>query len=1317
MWHETARKLPNGPADTALVYRTWTDGQLGWDGGGRTVPLFKACPRLACGHGRQEARVEQLLVHPWASISVMYLPMTRRLTQAAERAAGTARELRLIQPLKRSCSRPVMAICLMRSSSCRRTRLGPIVILLVGVLGASPVAWSGSAKDVFQKVAPSVVVVLGLGEDGATVSQGSGVVVGRKEVVTNCHVVEKATGIAVRQASRHAGGPTWRMTASLLLQESKRDLCLLYVDELSKPPAAPAVRLGFAKKLSVGEEVYAVGAPNGLVLSLSRGIVSQLRGVFGKRRAPLVQTDAAISPGSSGGGLFNSRGELVGITTFKWKGENLNFALPVEWVRELTQLGQRKLTAEQRRSACLDVPDFDCVIELARNIDNSVSAWLEIVAVQLEVGDKRAARQHLDTLFATAKTMDKGGDRDQLLRNIAELQVQAGAFTDALATTRSIDSIHYRIRTWAWVGPEIAKAQLESGDKQAARRTKRIVRNVLAELLKEVQSQGIEPRILPGLLVLVAMGQLEAGDKQAARQTLTLAFKTFKATKSKWPWSNVINQAHSDGRPSWSLEKRGKLDRALKDIVPLLVDAGDIVVAYHTAQAVYDTQSGEFGSVLKSMARAAVEADITDLFEALRTDQFHGFVLFVWEVAVAQLEAGNIDALLKTARTAKDAGYGRWFFGPAGFLWGDLARSQVAAAEIVASFRTAKDMSRGWARDLDHALRDVVAAQVNLGDIAAALTTVEGIDAAGDRAVAYTHIAKAQAKSGDREVARKSFGAAFGAAQGIENRFNRVKALRDMLGAHVELGDVAGARKVAGHIVAEKVAGHIVAKNTEPFDSDVLSVWVSERVATAQAKSGDSELARETLASALETAQGMKDAPKRDAALMVIVQSQLEVGDLAGARNTSTSFRSDSPLVMALTSIAKAEAKSGDREMARETLAVALKTARGMKDVLERDAVLMTIVHSQLEVGDMAGARAASTSFRSDSLLVEALTSIALAEAKSGHKQAARQDFAAALERVQGMEDVSERDSILWVLTEAQGRAGDVVGALNSLFRIQNVEGYQVATIVTQAKPREIVLALEIAERLDKGPKRDEALSTIIRELLDAGHIAGAIKAAEYMDDGQLRHDALREIILAKVGMGDFTGALQTAQRMSDEPVSFFDRGRSHWVSWILQRFATRQAKFGEFADAMKTAMSIKDAYSRFSALLRVAVSLKRPPERFPTKGKGDVAASLELERSDRILIQRGLASFKINVGPVDGIFGPLTRKAIRSWQAKNGLEETGHLTREQAGALINAAEHQQRAGDERLLPLPKLFEEFCAENPRFRICAPICTPIGNCLP
>jgi tetratricopeptide (TPR) repeat protein len=362
------------------------------------------------------------------------------------------------------------------------------------------------------------------------------------------------------------------------------------------------------------------------------------------------------------------------------------------------------------------------------------------------------------------------------------------------------------------------------------------------------------------------------------------------------------------------------------------VEAGEIVVAYYTAQAVYNTNSQEFGTVLKSMARSGVEAtDITVLFEALKTDTFYGFGFFVREVATAQLDAGNISALLKTAKTATDAGYGRWFFGLAGFAWGDIARSQVAPAEIVASFRTAKEMSRGWTGDLDHALREVVAAQVKLGDIAAALTTVEGIDSAGDRAVSYTQIAKTQANSGDWEVARQTFGTAFEAAQGMENGVYRVKALRNLLEAHVEVGDVAGARKVAEDI--------------KPLHSDVFSVWASARIATAQANSGDRKAAGKTFAAALKTAQGMKEMSERDAALMVVVQSQLEVGDVPGARKASTSLRSNFPRVRALTSVALAQVKLGYKQAARQDFAAALETAQGVKDMSERDAALMVIIH------------------------------------------------------------------------------------------------------------------------------------------------------------------------------------------------------------------------------------------------------------------------------------------------------------------------------------------------------------------------------------
>jgi hypothetical protein len=150
---------------------------------------------------------------------------------------------------------------------------------------------------------------------------GSGVVLPSGDIVTNYHVVKAGGRYTVGQRGK---------TAPAFLQGSDpdKDLALLLAPGLTATPAL----LGQASRLKVGEPVYAVGAPQGLELSLSEGIVSQLRG----DPPPIIQTTVAISPGSSGGGLFNAKGELVGIMTFYLEGgQSLNFALPVEWIREV----------------------------------------------------------------------------------------------------------------------------------------------------------------------------------------------------------------------------------------------------------------------------------------------------------------------------------------------------------------------------------------------------------------------------------------------------------------------------------------------------------------------------------------------------------------------------------------------------------------------------------------------------------------------------------------------------------------------------------------------------------------------------------------------------------------------------------------------------------------------------------------------------------------------------------------------------------------------------------------------------------------------
>ena len=231
-----------------------------------------------------------------------------------------------------------------------------LILAFFAAFGAtvSATAHGKSAKEVFAEVSGGIVVVVAMNASAEDIAQGSGVVVSKNSVVTNCHVIADARKIAVRQAADSRGRETYRMAAKLTAQNETRDLCILFVDELSLPPAATPVPLGAARDVSVGEEVYAIGAPRGLELSLSRGVVSQLRGERGKRGAPIIQTDAAISPGSSGGGLFDEKGKLIGITTFKASGtrtEGLSFAVPVEWVTELTASLEIRLSDEQERLA------------------------------------------------------------------------------------------------------------------------------------------------------------------------------------------------------------------------------------------------------------------------------------------------------------------------------------------------------------------------------------------------------------------------------------------------------------------------------------------------------------------------------------------------------------------------------------------------------------------------------------------------------------------------------------------------------------------------------------------------------------------------------------------------------------------------------------------------------------------------------------------------------------------------------------------------------------------------------------------------------
>src|SRR6266571_5555300 len=187
---------------------------------------------------------------------------------------------------------------------------------------------AGAQESVTARIArenlPAVVTLVAVDDHDQPLALGSGFFITRDGVlVTNAHVVGGATKILVRWRGRTG-------TAGRILNFArKHDLVTLQTSFDS----TPAVSLADSDQVVVGQDVIVLGSPQGLEGTVSTGIVGGLRTLGAAR---LLQITAPISPGSSGGPVFDSTGRVIGIATAtSSKGQNLNFALPVNLLRDL----------------------------------------------------------------------------------------------------------------------------------------------------------------------------------------------------------------------------------------------------------------------------------------------------------------------------------------------------------------------------------------------------------------------------------------------------------------------------------------------------------------------------------------------------------------------------------------------------------------------------------------------------------------------------------------------------------------------------------------------------------------------------------------------------------------------------------------------------------------------------------------------------------------------------------------------------------------------------------------------------------------------
>ena len=259
---------------------------------------------------------------------------------------------------------------------------------------------------VAREITPTVVSVSRRG------GSGSGIIVSRDGVVlTNAHVVGEATNVEVGLADGR------NLRGQVIGKDQTIDVAVVRVAS-SNLPAAP---IGDSDKLEVGQLAIAIGNPLGLERTVTSGVVSAVnRNPRGIDLAGLIQTDAAISPGNSGGPLVDSRGRVIGINTAVLAGagaSGLGFAVPINLANDVVR---QVLTTGRVTRAFIGIGYADIDAELARQFGLPVREGIIVGRVEPSSPAARAGLRPQDIIVRANNTaITGGGDLRRVLRSLA----------------------------------------------------------------------------------------------------------------------------------------------------------------------------------------------------------------------------------------------------------------------------------------------------------------------------------------------------------------------------------------------------------------------------------------------------------------------------------------------------------------------------------------------------------------------------------------------------------------------------------------------------------------------------------------------------------------------------------------------------------------------------------------------------------------------------------------------------------------------------------------------------------------------------------
>lgn len=259
-------------------------------------------------------------------------------------------------------------------------KINPTLGLIAWFSALSLAQTAFNPAEVAKKTMPSVLLIKGITGQGE--SLGTGFVVSSDgKIATALHVIQDLKSGGVRLSNGEIFD-----SFSVLAFDQRKDLAIIKVSGFD----LPVVELGNSNEVSPGEQVVLIGSPQGLEGTITTGVISAIRelpdGGF-----KIIQTDAATNPGNSGGPLMNSRGQAVGMIDFKLRGtENLNFALPINYIRGLLSNPPSPMTLDEMRARISGASD----VFSTKNSTGFPARWKS-----LRSGDIRILRFQEDYIY------------------------------------------------------------------------------------------------------------------------------------------------------------------------------------------------------------------------------------------------------------------------------------------------------------------------------------------------------------------------------------------------------------------------------------------------------------------------------------------------------------------------------------------------------------------------------------------------------------------------------------------------------------------------------------------------------------------------------------------------------------------------------------------------------------------------------------------------------------------------------------------------------------------------------------------------------